>query len=159
MQKLDLVIDRWTSFVRTFAFVGYDFTSAAYKMQIRQVKDVNPALITLTTQTTDIEGVRTAYAGTDTLANHLAAGRLDGSDISALLGLQNPATGSNFMLSDSILLSLVGIRINKATIAAAIPINGGLDYPAYYDLHITPSGGDETNFVGGVATIAAGVTQ
>jgi hypothetical protein len=158
MQTFNLAVDRWAPFVRVFAFVGYDFTGATYKMQVRQTKDVGSALLTLNTVSTDIQGVRTSYAGTDTIANHLAAGRFDQADVDTLLDTENPATGVNYELTDSILLSLVEIRIDKANVST-LPLNNGADILFYYDLHITPSGGDETNFVGGQFLVCAGATQ
>jgi hypothetical protein len=159
--KLDIVADRWVMCRRTMAFVGYDFTSAAFKMEIRLTRDaVGSPLVSLTTQTTDVQGVRRTYSGTDTIANHRTAARLSPSDTDTLLATKNPATGANYLLTDSILLSIVAIRIDKATMSALpFPAERGNDIDLYWDLHITPAGSDEGDYAGGVFTVAAGVTQ
>lgn len=157
---IDLRADRWVMCRRTYAFVGYNFASAAFKMEIRQTRDTGSPLASLTTQTTDVQGVRLTYSGSDTIANHLAAARLSQGDVNALLASQNPATGVNFELTDSILLSIVAIRIDKATMSALpFPTTRGTDIALSYDLQITPSGGDQDVYVKGGFTILAGVTQ
>lgn len=145
---------------RTFAFVGYNFTGATFHAQIRLTPDAGgSALIDLTTQTTDIQGVRLTYGGTDTIANHLAAGHLAQSDVDTLLGTVNPTTGVNYVLADSILLSVVAIRIDKATMSGLLfPQERGDNQTLYWDMHITPSGGDEDKYAGGMFTVVSGVT-
>lgn len=149
---------------RTLAFVGYDFTAAAFKIDIRLTNDASgSALVALTTQTTDVQGVRLSYAGTDTIANHLAAARLSQNNVDALLTATNPVTDALFQLSDSILLSIVAIRIDKATMIdptkIPLPAQRGDVWVGAWDIHITPSGGDEDKYAGGDFIVEGGSTQ
>ena len=156
---INISADRWVMCRRNFAFVGYDFTSAAFKMQIATIKDVATALLTLTTQTTDVQGIRVSYAGTDTITNLLTNGWLAQSDVDALLATKNPATGVDYVMSDSILLSVVALRIDDATMNGLAMDTDGGDVTCYYDMQITPSGGDQDVYMKGTFTILAGVTQ
>lgn len=147
--RIDIHADRWVACIRELAFVGYNFTGATFLAQVRTVPDapgtalVNLATVTLSTA----EGVRLIYGGTDTIANHIAAGRL--SDIP-----------SGYASTDSVALSSVGIRVNETTMEALPePVNIGDDLTLAWDIHITPSGGVKEKYAGGDFIVRAGVTQ
>lgn len=136
--SLDIRADRSCPFRRDVPVVGYDFTGAAFVMQIRAVPDApDPALVNLTTQTTDIQGVRLIYAGFDTVANHIAAGRI-------------PEAPPGYELTDSVTMSLLGLRIDKTVMKAlSPPFVVGDTAELAWSLHITPSGGFEDRYAGG----------
>lgn len=145
--KIDIRADRHVPFVRVLAFVGFDFTGATFKMEVRRYNDEpGTALLTLTTQTTDVQGVRLAYAASDTVQNHIAAGRLR----KAPPGLD---------ASTAVWLSQVKIRIDKTNVVGLpSPEELGEDWDGAWDLHITPSGGDEDRYAGGKFAVEAGAT-
>lgn len=147
--QIDIHADRWVACIRTLAFVGYDFTGATFKSQVRQTKDSGGTpLADLSTVTlSTAEGVRLIYGGTDTVANHITAGRLS-------------EVPPGFTAASSIAVSQLGIRINEATMEA-MPLGAevGDDAEAAWDLHVTPSGGLKDKFAGGKFVIRAGVTQ
>lgn len=146
--RLPLHGDRWTPFVRTLQFEGVDFTGATFAMQVRDRKDGGELRADLATvATASAQGVRIIYGGTDTVANHIAAGRIE----EAPEGMAG---------TDSLTLSLVGVRINETTMEAMTPATEiGDDAEAYWDLHITPSGGLKDLYLYGPFYIRAGVTE
>lgn len=148
--NLDLAADRWTPFIHSLVFIGVDLTNAAYAMHVRATKDVSGTpLANLATAAAGAEGCRTIYAGSATIADHIAAGRM--------LADERPAT---FALTDTVLLSEVDIRVNEATMEAMPwPAVRGTDLTAYWDLHVTPSGGVKDNYAGGKFIVLAGATQ
>lgn len=146
--RYDIGADRWVACTRTLAFVGLDFTAATFAMQVRLFADASgsPMISLATVTTAAAEGVRLISAATDTVANHVAAGRL----------AQVP---DGMTTSTVVALSLVGIRINKATMGALpFPAERGTDLALAWDLHITPSGGLEDKYIGGAFIVRAGVT-
>ena len=148
---VDLYGDRYVPFIETIPVLEEDFTGATFKMQVRDRKDGGALLADLATVVSMAsEGVTLVYGGTDTVANHVTAGRLDPADVTAL-GLAD---------ADNLTLSTLGIRINETTMEA-MPTGTeiGDDVPLYYDMHITPSGGTKDLWFGGAFTIRAGVTQ
>lgn len=147
--RYDIGADRWVACIRTMAFLGLDFTGAAFSMHVRLKPDLSGSpLVNLATVTTAAEeGVRLIYSGTDTVANHITAGRL-------------PGIPSGYASGDNLLLSQVGIRINETTMEGLpFPAERGCDAKLYWDLHITPSGGIKDKYIGGDFTVRAGVTQ
>ncbi|MDF1506370.1 hypothetical protein PYV61_25675, partial [Roseisolibacter sp. H3M3-2] len=76
--QLALSADRWTPFVQTLVFIGADLSGVGAKLQVRLVADTPGApLIGLElVGAANVQGLRLLYAGTDTIANHMAAGRL-----------------------------------------------------------------------------------
>jgi hypothetical protein len=152
--SLDLAGDRWVPFIQSLSFVGADWTGAAFAMHVRATRDVTGTpLVNLTTVTSaSAEGVRLIYGGSDTIANHIAAGRLE----------EVPA---GFEASDTVALSQVGIRVNETTMEGLLfPGSGavgerGDDSKFYYDLHVTPSGGNKDVYARGTFTARAGATQ
>lgn len=147
--RYDIGADRWVACIRTLTFLGLDFTGADFAMQVRSVADATGSpLVDLTTVTTSsAEGVRLIYAGTDTVANHITAGRLT-------------AVPDGYVSTDSVALSQVGIRINETTMEALpFPEERGEDSALAWDMLITPSGGIKDKYIGGKFTVRAGVTQ
>lgn len=147
--RLDLEADRWTAFAETWRFSGEDWTGATLLAQVRLYNDApGSALIDLTTVTSSsAEGLRIIYAGTDTVGNHVTAGRL-------------PAVPDGMPESDSLALTLIGIRINETTMEA-MPFSGerGGDGVFVWDLHVTPAGGLKQKVLGGRFIVQAGATQ
>lgn len=150
--RVDFGADRYVPFKRTLAFLGYDFTGATFKMQVRDRKDGGAVRADLSTVTlASAEGVRLIYGGSDTVANHITAGRLK-------------AVPNGYTSASTVILSQVGIRINETTMEA-MPFGGeiggeiGDDLELYWDLHVTPSGGDKDLYAAGTFTLRAGVTQ
>lgn len=147
--NLPLAGDRWTPFVRTWQLEGVDLTDATFSMQLRLYPDApGDALVDLATVTTSsAQGVRLIYGGTDTVANHIAASRID----EAPEGMAG---------SDSLALTLLGVRINETTMEALpAAAEGGDDAPLYWDIHITPDGGIKQRWLYGTFTVRAGVTH
>lgn len=149
--RVDLAGDRYVPFLQTIPVLEEDFTSATFKMQVRDRKDGGTLRADLATVgSMASEGVTLVYGGTDTVANHISAGRLDQEDADAL-GL---ASG------DNLTMSLIGIRINEATMEAMPLANeAGDDLALVYDMHITPSGSTKDLWFGGTFTVRAGATQ
>lgn len=147
--RLDIGADRWVACVRSLTFVGVDFTDATFSMQVRQRADLpgTPLVDLDTVETTAAEGVTIIYTGTDTIANHIAAGRLD-------------EVPDGYVAGDSLLLSQVSFRINETTMEGLpFPAEIGDDSVFVWDMHITPIGGIKDKYLGGVFTVRAGVTQ
>jgi len=118
-------------FVYDIDIVGIDLTSAAFAMQVHDTKDrtAGTPRASLTTQTTDVEGIR-------------------------LVGV---------VTTDGVPTSSIRVRINETTMEAMDVANDaalpGNDGDAYWDMHITPSGGDKFLAFNGTFTVKAGVTQ
>lgn len=150
---LALAANRWTPFVHTIAFLGYDLTGADFAMQIRDYRDGGAERADLATVGgVGIEGITLVYAGTATVAVHIAAGRLE-------------AIPDGYAEDDDLTLTLLSIRLNEPTVEG-MPFAGvdgegevGEDLDLYWDLLITPAGGVKFRALEGVFTIKAGVTQ
>jgi hypothetical protein len=149
--RVDLAGDRYVPFIETIPVLEEDFTGATFKMQVRDRKDGGTVRADLATVgSIASEGVSIGYAGTDTVANHIAAGRLDQADANAL-GLVG---------TDSLAMTTLGIRINEVTMEAMPePVEIGDDLELVYDMHITPSGSYKDLWFGGTFTVRAGSTQ
>jgi len=147
--KLDLAADRWTAFIETWEFQEEDLTDATFAMQVRLIKDASgaPLVDLATVVSSSSEGVRLIYGGTDTVANHITAGRID-------------AAPDGYEATDSLALSLLGVRINETTMEGLpLPAERGDDLNLEWDLHITPSGGLKQKYLGGTFTVRAGATE
>lgn len=121
---LDLEADRRVPFRRKLTFLGYDFSSPNnVLMQVRATKDtVGTPLISLSGVTGEVEGIGVLFAGTATIAQHIAAGRLDEAP-------------EGYVDSDQILASQVSILISSTTMyGLPIPQERGDDLVLYYDL-------------------------
>lgn len=147
--RYDIGADRWVACIRTFAFVGLDFTSAVFASHVRLVPDVtgSPLVTLATVGSLASEGISLVYGGTDTITNHIAAGRLT-------------EVPDGYVTGDSLALSQVGFRINETTMEGLpFPTERGDDAVLYWDMHITPSGGIKDKYIGGLLTVRAGATQ
>lgn len=146
---LPLGADRHTPCFRTLELLPIDLTGGAFSMQVRAQKEAaGAALIDLTaTASTTANGVRLVYGGTDTIANHIAAGRLT-------------AAPQGYSTGDSLALSLLSIQIAQTTIEAlASAVRPEDDLYLEWDIHITPSGGNKERWLYGEFVIRAGVTR
>src|SRR4051812_9352650 len=123
---LDLYADRHATYFDTFSWIGSDFTSGVFKMQARLKKDTTGTpLINLTSVTTFVEGIALLYAGTDTIANHIAAGRMT-------------EVPTGYTSSSSVLLSQIRVVISDTTLQSMpFPAERGDDLELAYDLVIT----------------------
>lgn len=146
--RYDIAADRWVACIRTFTFVGKDFTGATYNSEIRLTKDATgAALVTLTNASAGAQGLRTINVFTDTVAGHIANGYLD-------------EVPPGYDLADTVTISQVGLRINETTVEG-LPFPGerGNDATLQWDLHITPTGGIKDKYLGGDFIVRAGATQ
>ena len=147
--RYDIGADRWVACIRTFSFVGLDFTGATFASHVRLVPDdTGSPLVTLGTVGSGAsEGIWIAYAGSATITAHIAAGRL----------AEVPA---GHVTGDTIALSQIGLRINETTMEGLpFPAERGDDAVLYWDMHITPSGGIKDKYIGGLLTVRAGATE
>lgn len=143
--------DRGVNLDETIPIVGRDFTGATYRCQVRLTPDApGSALISPVISLT--------YGGTDTVANHIAAGRINAK----IEEYVNPATNTNYAPGDSVPLSLVHVHVDNSLmkapdVPAAIPL--GDDVTLAWDLLITPSGGSEDKWVAGGFVVRGTVVQ
>lgn len=144
-----LAADRRTPFTATLRLKGVDLTDAVLAAQVRLYPDAagDPLINLAQVGTSSAEGVRIIYAGTDTVTNHIAAGRL-----------QSVPTG--MATGDSMVLTLLGIRVNETTMEG-LPESSppGRDVTLAWDAHITPSGGLKGKWFAGPFIVRAGVTR
>jgi hypothetical protein len=155
--RIDLKADRWVACIRYLSFISIDLTGATFAAQIRQVPDgTGSPLVNLgTTTNSSAEGIKLFYAGTDTIANHIAAGHLE-----ELPDNINKATGQKYALTDTVALSWVRIRVNETTMESLpFPLERGDDIEFVWDMHITPSGGEKDKYAGGKLLVRAGATE
>jgi hypothetical protein len=156
--NVNITADRRTWFVGNYVWLGQDFTSWTFKLQVRQTKDTTGtplANLGLVGSTPVVEGVVIWYAGTDTVANHITAGRLT----SVIYSMINPLTHLPYVASDSVVLTQLRILVSD-THMAAMPLAGqiGGDLTLYYDLTGAPSGGQSASLMGGKFVVRAGVS-
>lgn len=140
--QLDLYADRRMVYREYFVFLGEDFTGATFAMKVRPTADsVASPFIALGTVTDNTDGIRLMYGGTDTIANHIAAGHLVGVPVAL-----NPATGANYTAADSVALSQVRVMIGTAAMSPPstglipLPQEVGDQQALAYDLLVTLSG-------------------
>lgn len=122
---------RWVPFVYDIDIVGIDLTDAEFAMQVHDTKDRTSGTprASLTTVTTDIEGVRlTSTVTADSVTTSSIRIRIDEATMEAM---------------------------DVANDAAA----NGTDGIAYWDMHITPDGGTKFLAFEGKFKVKAGVTQ
>lgn len=153
---LDLIADRSLTYQETIVFLGDDFTGAAYAMKIRPQPDATgTALVSLATVTDTSQGIKLIYAGSATIAAHVAAGRLQGVPVAV-----NPSTGIAYTSADTVALSQLQITITNTTMAGMPPAaETGDDLELAYDLVVTPSGGFGQKRLAGSFIIHATATQ
>ncbi len=147
----DIAADRFVECSRTLAIIGEDLTGATFAMQVRARKDGGAIHATLTTvglNPPDQEGVALIYGGTDTIANHIAEGRL-------------PEVPPGYAASDTVALSLLAITIAKPTMVAMppAPIAGNDVTSLWWDMQITPTGSVADVWFKGRFSVLAGVNE
>lgn len=146
--QLDLRADRHVRFAETLAFVDHDFSDATFAMQVREQKDGGELLVDLSTVTdAAAEGVRLIAASSATLADHIAAGRID-------------EVPTGYDATETVVISEVGIRIAEASMAALPypPVRGG-EQVLVWDMVVATAPGEEDVIAGGKFIIRAGVTE
>jgi hypothetical protein len=147
--RYDIGADRWVACIRTFAFLGLDFTGAVFVSHIRATPDAtgSPLVALATVGSLASEGICLLYAGTDTIANHITAGRI--SEVPA-----------GYTSASSVTMSQLGYRVNETSMEGLpFPPERGDDAVLAWDMHITPSGGIKDKYIGGVFTVRAGATE
>ena len=153
--QLDIYVTRQEWYVESFVFEDLDLTGSTFDMQVRAVKDTTGTpLLDLTNAAPGLTGINLAYAGTDTIANHIAAGRL-----SEVPDKKNPTTNLPYALSDNLLLSHIVISV-AANLIAAIPFPAELgdDWVGWQNFFIdTPAGVPQVSWAGKFVVLA-GVT-
>lgn len=145
---VNLAGGRWVPLVHEIEVQGVDLTGAVLAAQVRLTPDASGAALVdlLQVTTAAAQGVMLVYAGTDTIANHIAATRL--SEIP-----EGMAT------SDSLALTVIGIRVNETVMEAMLfPGERGDDVALSWDMHITPAGGNKQVWFEGSFVVEAGVT-
>lgn len=144
---LALYGDRNILFNTTLGFFDLDLTGGSFRLQVRLSPDATGSpLISLTTGS---GGLVLVYAGTDTVANHLASNRISASQVP--IGLAT---------TDSLTLSLLNVQISQASMAfAAVPAaEEGDDVLLAYDLLVTPAAGTEDKYLYGPFIVRGTVT-
>lgn len=138
--------DRWVPFLMTLTFFDQDFTGASFYLQVRAKPDASGSpLIDLTTVTSDVEGVKLAYVGTASIAQHVANGRL-----------RSVPTG--YAESDIVLMTQLAVRIDEATMEGlSFPDEVGDPMPLYWDIIV--DGTTRRKWLAGKFNVIAGVTQ
>lgn len=151
--EITLTADRWVPFVHSFTFIGEDFGFAPLVAQIRMAPDIpGSPLISLGALAAPAQGLSSEYSASDTMDNHVLAGRLS-------------SIPTGYLGSDIETLSIIEMRIDEATIEGLpFPGSGGAgergdDLTLAWDMHITPVGGIKTKYIGGKFVVRAGVTQ
>jgi hypothetical protein len=136
--QIDIVVPtRRVPFEEFYTFLDVNFTGSSYLFQVREVKDTTGAPIF-----DGSLGVSLNYAGTDSVANHVAAGRLLGTGASSIYALVNTATGNPYVGTDSLLLSRLKIGLDTATLDdVPFPSERGDDWEGWHDLVRTPASG------------------
>lgn len=149
--KLDLIHpSRQITFFERYAFLQKDWTASTFKAQLRSEPDTTTApLIDFSA------GVILDYAGTATVAAHLAAGRLT----TEIYQLENPVTKAPYVDADNLLLSWLRVSLDVPSLAfVPVPEERGTMAKAWYDiLRLPPSAGAEV-VMKGMFYIEPGVT-
>lgn len=147
----DVFGDRNIDFNETIPIVGRDFSGATFASQVRLTPDApGSPLITL--------AVSLTYGGSDTVENHIAAGRIN----AGIKDYVNPNTGAKYADGDTVPLSLITLHADHSDmIAPGVPAASetGDDVTLAYDVLITPSGGSQDKWVAGKFTVRGTVTQ
>jgi hypothetical protein len=129
--RWDLYGDRRLNLEEDIPLVGRDFTGATFASQVRLTPDApGSPLITPTVSLT--------YGGTDTVANHVSAGR-----ISDAIYEVDRIPGVKYVSTDMIALSVIHVHVdNGSMISPYVPAASetGDDVTLAWDMLITPSG-------------------
>ena len=146
--RYDLSADRWVACIRTFSFVGVDFTGATFLSHVRLTKDATGSpLISLANAAANAEGLNLIGTFTSTVQAHIDAGRLS-------------EVPPGYKLTDTVIISQIGMRINETSMEG-LPYPGerGDDATLQWDLHVTPASGVKDKYLGGDFIVRAGATQ
>lgn len=136
---------RRVPFVETYLFEG-DWTGSSFLMQVRLVKDT---IGTPLFEASDGDGLDLTYAGTDTIANHITAGRLDEVP-------DGYASGDSLTLSEL----RVGLSVGKLDAVPVGPPSSetGDDLTVWHDIIRQPPSGDDELIMCGQFIVRAAVT-
>jgi hypothetical protein len=127
--RRDLVANRWEPFIHTIDIVGVDYSAATFLAQVRAVKDSGGLPLVALSTVGSVGTEGITVTGTTTDAGGI------------------PTTS-------------ISIRINEATVEALPePAELGDDVTLYWDMQVTPSGGNKFRMLEGTFTVHAGVTH
>lgn len=147
----DIYADRTIDLYETIPVVGVDWTGATFTCMVRQLPDAaGSPLLTPT--------VTNLYSGSNTIANHIAAGRLTRKIKSQI----NDATGVAYTDTDTVALSVIQVRVPAASmIAPSVPAaaQAGDNVVLAWDLLVQPSGGAKDKWIAGKFIVRGTVTQ
>lgn len=130
-----MVADRGCPFTTSVSRIGVNWSGSNIYMYIKTVPD-SPSSPLI-----DASGGATiAYAGTDTIANHVASRGLS----SSIYRIVNPATGVNYAPTDSVAFSKINISIAGTSLDTPfVPVSQETGDPVElaYDLRVSASSG------------------
>jgi hypothetical protein len=132
--RYDMQCHRAVKFTERVQRIGDNWTGATLHMQVRLTPDVTGTpVLNLTLGS----GLTLEYAGTATVAAHIAAGRLPDT----ILGVVNANTGVNYVGTDNVTLSsvLISVAASGADVFP-FPAERGDVVTLYYDLTMDPDG-------------------
>lgn len=149
--KWDIYGDRSVDLYESIPVVGVDLTGATFTAKVRTTPDAagSPLLM---------PSVTLLYGGTNTVANHITAGRLSRRIKNEI----NDATGVQYVDTDNVAMSLIQVNVAAASmVAPSIPPAGqaGDDVVLAWDLLITPSGGVKDKWIAGKFIVRGTVSQ
>jgi hypothetical protein len=149
----DIFGDRALNLEETIPLVGQNFTGATFACQVRETPDAagSPLITPIVTLT---------YGGSDTIANHITAGRISAE----ILKVSNASstTGALYQPTDTIALSLIHIHVDNSQMKIPyVPAadEAGDDRVLAWDLLVTPSGGIQDKWIAGKFIVRGTVTQ
>lgn len=132
----DLDANRWEPFVHVVRFEGQDHTDADFIAEVRDRKDGGASRANLITViSVDLEGITLVSVANEDI------------DFGGDIGIVN------------VPVSTISIRIDEDTMEAMpYGTERGDDIGLYWDMQITPDGGDKYRAMEGVFNVIAGVT-
>lgn len=141
---LDIIADRRVDLNEEFTFLALDYTGSSFFMQVRPTRDTSGTpLLDLSTSGGNFS---IFYAGTDTIANHISAGRLS-------------EVPDGYTSGESLAISIVHLGIGFAAMSSLpFPEERGDDTILYYDIIRDPTSGSNEVVVRGKFIVRAGVT-
>lgn len=151
---LKIIADRNVDHFEDWPFLDEDWTGSSFEMQIRVARDTTGT--PLLDATTTGGSFSLPFAGTATVAAHIAAGRLN----SGIYADINPFTGSRYVAGDNVLLSQLHMQLASAGFLATFPFppERGDDFGGWYDIIRTPASGSAEIVLRGPFIVRAGVT-